>query len=111
MKAGLITEKKKKKTENYILRNTEYLLTNGKEQNLKDLCWSDYWTETGHYLAREPCRETLAGLITGKKIYKTAKTPTNQRGGQEGMIAFLSHSLFLFKASTSQGGGQECIIK
>ncbi|KAK2561487.1 hypothetical protein P5673_015457 [Acropora cervicornis] len=26
------------------------------------------------------------------------------------MIAFLSHSHFLFKASTSQGGGQECII-
>ncbi|XP_074627760.1 uncharacterized protein LOC141885773 isoform X3 [Acropora palmata] len=43
-------------------------------------------------------------------MYKTAKTPTNQRGGQEGMIAFLSYSLFLFKASTSQGGGQECII-
>ena len=29
------------------------LLTNGQEKNLKDLCWSDYWTHlTGNYLGK-----------------------------------------------------------
>ncbi|KAK2561486.1 hypothetical protein P5673_015456 [Acropora cervicornis] len=57
IKASFISGHKQK-----LPRNTQYLLTNGQEQTLKDPCWSDYWTQTGNYLAE---------LVMGKVIGQT----------------------------------------